>query len=89
VWRRERVKRTSTVVEAGAEKEQMRDVDPAAVGEAVGVASRWTRRRSGRAAWTRQWSGRQSVRRRGSHGGGAGAGVDPTVVGEAVSEAST
>jgi hypothetical protein len=38
VWRRERLGRTSTVVEVGAEKEPARDVDLAAIGEAVNEA---------------------------------------------------
>jgi hypothetical protein len=62
-WRRERVGRTLTTVEAGAEKERTRIVDLAAVGEAVGEAL----------VWTQRWSGRWSVWRRGGRGGGAGA----------------
>jgi hypothetical protein len=63
------VGRTSMAVEAGAEKEQARGVDPAAVGEAVSATSRQTWRRSGRAAWTK----RRSTRHRGGRGVGAGA----------------
>jgi hypothetical protein len=40
VLRRETVGRTSTVVEAGTEKEQARGVDSMTVRGAVGVASR-------------------------------------------------
>jgi hypothetical protein len=42
-WRRERVGRTLTTVEACAEKEQAHDVDLAAVEDAVGEAPTWTR----------------------------------------------
>jgi hypothetical protein len=45
VWRRKRVERTSMAVEAGAEKEGARGVDPAAVGEAVGETPAWTQHR--------------------------------------------
>jgi hypothetical protein len=43
-WRRERVGRISTVVEAGAEKERVHDVDPAMVEKTVSEALTWTRR---------------------------------------------
>jgi hypothetical protein len=69
--------RTSMAVEAGTKKEQARNMDSVTVGEAVGVVSRWTRRRSGRAVWTRRRLGRRSVQCRGSYGGGAGARCGP------------
>jgi hypothetical protein len=89
-WRRERVGRTLTTVEAGAEKERVHGVDltavgeavgdagmdPTAVGEAVDVASRQTRSRSEHAVWTRRRSGRRSTRRRWCRcGDGRGAGA--------------
>jgi hypothetical protein len=81
IWRRKRVGRTSTVVEAGVEKEWERGVDLTVVDEVVGVASRRTQRRSGLTVWTRRWSGRQLTRhQRGLGGGWRGTSVDPTVV---------
>jgi hypothetical protein len=41
-WRRERVGRASMAVEAGVEKEQVRDMDMAAVGNAVDEVPTWT-----------------------------------------------
>jgi hypothetical protein len=42
VWRTERVKWISTMVEAGMEKERARSMDLVAVGEAVTEALAWT-----------------------------------------------
>jgi hypothetical protein len=47
-WRRERVGRTSTVMEAGVEKERVRGMDLAKVGEVVGEAPALTQLRLGR-----------------------------------------
>jgi hypothetical protein len=44
MWRRERVGRTLTAVEAGAKKERACGVDPTVVREAVGEVPVWTRR---------------------------------------------
>jgi hypothetical protein len=76
VWRRERVGRTSTVVEVGVDKERARGVDPAAVREAVGEAPAWNQRR-----WRRHGIEADAKEDRARS-------VDPTAVGEAVGEAS-
>jgi hypothetical protein len=64
MWRRERVGITSTTVEAGAKKERVHGMDPAAIREAVDAASR----RSGGGAGT-VWTRRRSVRCRHGLGG--------------------
>jgi hypothetical protein len=69
-WRRERVGRTSTVVDK--EKERPHGMDPVAIGEAVGEVG----------AWIRRWWRRHGVEVDALEEWACG--MDPAVIGEAL-----